>query len=248
MRTHILIVGILVLLAMEVPSLGQAPSYPELIPLPAGFGPEGIAVGNGHTFYVGSLAPATLGQILVGDLRTGTVSQLVAPTGRPALGMKHDPRRNLLFVAGGGSGTGVVYDASSGDQVAFYQFQPPSPAAPAPATTFINDVVVTRDAAYFTDSSVALLYRVALGPRGQPSDQFEPIYLPANFGETGGCLGPPPVPPVKANGIVAAPSGRHLILGHLSEGQLYWMNTATYTAWGEDSGKIAIEAEWHCAL
>jgi hypothetical protein len=230
MHKNTLIAGIIVLLAIEVPTLSQAPSFPDLIPLPTGFGPEGIAVGNGHTFYVGSLlAPATLGQILVGDLRTGNVSQLVAPTGRPALGMKHDPRGDLLFVAGGASGTGVVYDASSGDQVAFYQFQPPSPPAPATATTFINDVVVTRDAAYFTDSSVAFLYRVALGPRGKPSEQFEQIQLPANFGATGGCLGPPPVPPVRANGIVAAPSGRHLIIGHLSEGQLYWMNTATYT-------------------
>jgi hypothetical protein len=82
MHRNTLIVGILVLLTIEVPTLSQAPSYPDLIPLPTGFGPEGIAVGNGPTFYVGSLAaPATLGQILVGDLRTGNVSQLVAPTG-----------------------------------------------------------------------------------------------------------------------------------------------------------------------
>ena len=236
MRRNTLVVGILVLLAMEVPTLSQAPSYPDLIPLPTGFGPEGIAVGNGHTFYAGSLAPATLGQVLVGDLRTGNVSQLVAPTGRPALGMKHDPRGDLLFVAGGASGTGAVYDASSGAQVAFYQFQPPSPTAPAAATTFINDVVVTREAAYFTDSSVAFLYRVALGPRGKPSEQFEPIHLPPNFGVTGGCVGPPPVPPVKANGIAAAPSGRHLIVGHLSEGQLYWVDTTTYTVIPIDLG------------
>jgi sugar lactone lactonase YvrE len=201
--------------------LNQAPAYPDLIPLPSGFGPEGIAVGNGHIFYVGSLAPGTLGQILVGDLRTGGFSQLVAPTGRPALGMKHDPRGDLLFVAGGASGTGIVYDASSGYQVAFYQFQA--------ATTFINDVVVTRNAAYFTDSVVPFLYRVALGPRGEPSEEFEQIPLPANFGATGNCMGPPLVPPVRANGIAAAPSGRHLILGHLSEGQLYRIDTATYT-------------------
>jgi len=236
MRRHTLIVGILVLLAVEAPTLNQAPAYPALIPLPPGFGPEGIAVGNGHMFYVGSLAPGTLGQILVGDLRTGGFSQLVAPTGRPALGMKHDPRGDLLFVAGGASGTGIVYDPSSGYQVAFYQFQPPSAPPPAAATTFINDVVVTRDAAYFTDSVVAFLYRVALGPRGEPSEQFEQIPLPANFGATGDCMGPPPVPPVKANGIAAAPSGRHLILGHLSEGQLYRIDTATYTVLPIDLG------------
>jgi sugar lactone lactonase YvrE len=236
MRRHVLIVGIFALLVCVVPTSSQAPAYPDVIPLPAGFGPEGIAVGNGHLFYVGSLAPATLGQILVGDLRTGGASQLAAPTGRPALGMKHDQRSNLLFVAGGASGTGTVYDASSGDQVAFYQFQAPSPPAPAPSTTFINDVVVTRGAAYFTDSNVAALYRVALGPRGEPSEDFEEIALPANFGVTGACMGPPPVPPVKANGIAATPSGKYLIVGHLSEGQLYRIDTATHAVLSIDLG------------
>ena len=67
--------------------------------------------------------------------------------------MKLDPRSNLLFVAGGPSGTGRVYDATSGAEVAFYQFRPASPfPPPPPPTTFIIDVIVTRDAAYFTDS------------------------------------------------------------------------------------------------
>jgi len=149
----------------------QAPVYPGLIPLPAGFGPEGIAGGNGSAFYAGAglgSNPAVLGQILVGDLRSGDVSQLVAPTGKPALGMKFDPRSNLLFVAGGPSGTGRVYDATSGAEVAFYQFRPASPfPPPPPPTTFINDVIVTRDAAYFTDSFIPVLYRVALGPTKQ---------------------------------------------------------------------------------
>ena len=72
MRRQILVVSLFVLMVTEAPRM-QTP-YPTLIPLPTGFGPEGIAVGNGHTFYVGSLAAATLGQILVGDLRTGEVS------------------------------------------------------------------------------------------------------------------------------------------------------------------------------
>src|ERR1041385_1403748 len=84
--------------------------FPDLIQLPSDFGPEGIAIGNGHTFYVGSVAAATLGQILVGDLRTGAFSQLVPPTGRMAAGMKFDARSDYLFVAGGPSGRATVYD------------------------------------------------------------------------------------------------------------------------------------------
>jgi hypothetical protein len=132
-------------------------------------GDRGESIDRGQVHATAPAATVTnLGQILGGDLRTGDVSQLVASTGKPALGMKLDPRSNLLFVAGGPSGTGRVYDATSGAEVAFYQFRPASPfPPPPPPTTFINDVIVTRDAAYFTDSCIPVLYRVALGPTKQ---------------------------------------------------------------------------------
>lgn len=229
MRRQVLIIGILILMVAEGPSLSQAPTFPDLIPLPAGFGPEGIAVGNGSRFYVGSLTAPSLGQILAGNLRTGDFVELVPPTGRPVAGLKYDSRSNLLFVAGAQSGRGIVYNASTGEEIAFYQFQPAN-------TSGINDVVLTREAAYFTTSQIPLLYRVGLGPRGEPSDTFEQISLPANFGVTGGCMGPPPVPAVKSNGIVAAPSGTHLILVHTSEGRLYRIDTSTYNVIPIDLG------------
>lgn len=242
MLKHALAVGVLVgaVYGAERPALEQAdldPTgveaqsafvFPDLIPLPPTFGPEGIAAGHGTTFYVGSLSPASLGQILAGDLLTGQLFELVPPTGRPALGMKYDVRSHLLFVAGGTSGRGTVYDAASGDQVAFYQFQPPSPPPPAVRTTNINDVIVTQEAAYFTDAVTPFLFRVPLGPQGEPSAEFQLIPLPPNFAVLGGCA--PPVTPARANGIAADPSGSHLILVHTSEGQLYRIDTATHTA------------------
>lgn len=178
--------------------------FPDLIPLPADFGPEGIAVGNGSTFYVGSLAAATRGQILVGDLRTGEFAELVASDGVNATGIKHDPRSNLLFVARSNSGMGTIFDASTGDVVASYQFKT--------APTFINDVVITREAAYFTDTQAPFLYRVALGPAGAPATEFESISLPASF---------------RTNGIAATPNGKDLFV--VSGSQLYRLDTATYT-------------------
>jgi sugar lactone lactonase YvrE len=201
----------------EEASQNHAAVFPDLIPLPADFGPEGIAAGNGHAFYVGSFAPATRGQILVGDLRTGNFTQLVAPTGRPAAGMKFDSRSNFLFVAGATSGGATVYDASTGVEIAFYQFLPPGVPG-------INDVVLTRDAAYFTDVNQPFLFRVALGPRGQPGN-VEMIPLPQNFGISGGCT---VAPRGKGNGIAATANGKYLILVHTSEGQLYRMDTATF--------------------
>ena len=134
--------------------------------------------------------------------------------------MKHDARSNLLFVANGPSGRGTVYDAATGSQVAFWQFQ-------APATANINDVVLTRDGAYFTDSLLPFLYRVPLGPGDKPGALADQIPLPANFGVPGSCaVGPP----LRGNGIAAAPNGQHLIIMHMSEGRLYRMDTTTYTA------------------
>jgi sugar lactone lactonase YvrE len=203
-------------LSLKAAPESSVPVFPELIPLPANFGPESIAAGKGHSFYVGSLAPATLGQILVGDLQTGAVQELVAPTGRLAAGMKFDARSDLLFVAGGPSGRATVYDAASGVEAAVYQFQPPGVPG-------INDVVVTREAAYFTDSTRPFLYRAALGPQGRPLDA-QTIRLPTNFGTPGACtIGPG----LRGNGIAATPNGKHLILVHMSEGRLYRMDTAT---------------------
>ena len=40
----------IVVLAAEETVQSKAAHFPDLIPLPANFGPEGIAVGNGYTF------------------------------------------------------------------------------------------------------------------------------------------------------------------------------------------------------
>ena len=59
-------------------------SFPEVIALPNGWQPEGIAIGKGTTFYVGSIPT---GAVYRGDLRTGKGSTLVAgAAGRSAIG------------------------------------------------------------------------------------------------------------------------------------------------------------------
>jgi sugar lactone lactonase YvrE len=146
-------------------------------------------------------------------LRTGETATLVPPDGVPAIGMKHDARSNLLFVARGGSGMGTVYDAASADVVASYQFQ----AAP----TFINDVVITREAAYFTDSQAPFLHRVELGPAGEPSAVATPIPLPGTF---------------RTNGIAATRNGKHLFVVDGATAQLHLLDTVTHTPVPVDLG------------
>ena len=94
-RRTLLLTAIAAVLAS---STALAASFPATISLPNGWQPEGIAVGDGTTFYVGSIPT---GAVYRGDLRTGKGSTLVAgAAGRAAIGVEHD--RGRLFVAGGG--------------------------------------------------------------------------------------------------------------------------------------------------
>src|SRR5690606_12348275 len=132
----------------------QAAVFPETIALPDGWQPEGIVVGKGATIYSGSRVN---GGIYQADLRTGEGSILVPPqSGRVAIGLSYDNRSGFLFVAGGPGGALYVYDSQSGVPVADYDLPV------CQQGTFVNDVLVTRDAAYLTDSQCPLIYRVPL--------------------------------------------------------------------------------------
>jgi sugar lactone lactonase YvrE len=183
---------------MALPAAAKE-AYPDVISLPTAFQPEGVAKGNGHTFYAGSLADGT---ILEGDLRTGDVQVLVpGEAGRISVGMNFDSRSGYLFVAGGLNGVGRVYDTVSGDLLAEYFFS-------APFTGFINDVIVTRQAAFFTNSFAPVLYRVPLGAAGKLLDPAQVTEIPL-----GGDWEQVPGPFVfNANGIEATPDGTILIV------------------------------------
>ena len=114
-----------------------------------------IAV-EGSTFYVGSLKD---GDIYRGDLETGKGEVFIDVTGRAALGMKVDTERHRLFVAGGPSGRAYVYGTKKGRTLATFRFT-------KPGQTLVNDVVVTKRAAYFTDSFAPRIYKVPIAPDG----------------------------------------------------------------------------------
>lgn len=205
-RTGALLAALLLALTLPGVAAAQAPVFPEVIELPTGFRPEGIAVGRGTSFYVGSLAD---GSVFGGDLRTGEGDIVVpAQTDRVAAGMKVDTRANHLFVAGGPGGAAYVYDIETGEEVAAI------PLA-TPGASFINDVVVTRGAAYFTNSFAPYFYRLPLGPGGEVSDPAiaEPIMLTGAWEEIPGGF--------NSNGIAATPDGRWLIIVNSTTGKLY---------------------------
>ena len=77
---------------------GAQEAGPELIRLPDGFRPEGIAIA-GNTFYVGSIPT---GAIYRGDVRTGQGAVLFeGGPGRASIGVAVDPSRESVRSAAG---------------------------------------------------------------------------------------------------------------------------------------------------
>lgn len=184
---------------------GAAP-FPASVPLPDDFSPEGIAIGTGNTFYAGSLKD---GDIYRGDLRTGEGAIFIdAPPGRISAGMNDEQNFHRLWVAGGPTGHGYVYNTLSGAPVADLVL----------GAGFINDVVVTRDGAYFTDSANPVLYKVPIAPDGQ-------IGTPQTIALSG------PAATISGqfnlNGITATPNGEVLIVAHSGLGAMFTVDPAT---------------------
>jgi sugar lactone lactonase YvrE len=191
---------------LSIAAAATLAAFPQVIQLPKGFQPEGIEVGRGTTFYVGSVAN---GAIFRGNLRTGTGSILVqGATGKAATGIELD-NRNRLFVSGASTGKAYVYNARTGAPIRTYTF--------ADAPTFINDAVATRTGVFFTDSQKAVLYRIPIGPGGALGNA-QTIPLTGDFKLVSG---------FNLNGIDATPNGKTLIAVQSNTGKLFRIDPST---------------------
>jgi sugar lactone lactonase YvrE len=182
--------------------------FPTTIQLPNGFQPEGIAIGALPFAYFGSLAD---GDIYRADLRTGRGRVISEGPGTPSVGLELDGR-GRLFVSGGAAGDGRVVDVRTGEVLASYAF--------ATGATFVNDVTVTRHAAWFTDSLNAVLYQVPLGRRGSLPDPDDVSALPLT-GDLVFQAG------FNVNGIAPAPDGRGLLVVQSNTGLLFRVDPRT---------------------
>jgi hypothetical protein len=178
---------------------------PATISLPNGFQPEGIAI-QGRTFYVGSIPT---GAVYRGSLRTGMGSPLVQPqAGRAATGL--DIAHGRLFVSGASTGKAFVYDARTGADLGSFTLT----TLPA----FINDVVVTRQAAWFTDSTNKQLYKLPFGAHRSLPSAATTVPLSGDIQYTAG---------FNLNGIDATRNGRTLVTVQTNTGFLFTVDTAT---------------------
>jgi hypothetical protein len=204
------ILAAIAITALVVPaSPATAQHLRDRIPLPNGFQPEGIDIARGE-FYTGSLAD---GSIYRGDVRTGLGSVIIQPpAGRIAVGLK--VHKKFLYVSGGDTGDAYVYNTRTGADVQVYSFTPGG---------FINDVVVTKKAAWFTDSFFPFLYRVPISRNGVPGDpsEVEAIPLTGDIVYEDG---------FNVNGIDATPNGKTLIIVQSNTGKLFTVNHAGVTS------------------
>jgi sugar lactone lactonase YvrE len=192
----------LLLVAVGVGPAGAKTALPSTLPLPRAWQPEGIAI-KANTFFVGSIPT---GSIYRGDLRTGQGEPYIVRTGRAATGL--EARGNRLFVSGAGTGKAFVYDIARKADIATYTFDP----------GFINDVVVTKNGAYFTNSNVAALFRIPTLGNGQLGSTPQRIPLTGDFQLQSG---------FNANGIDATRNGRWLIIVQSNTGKLFRVNPST---------------------
>ncbi len=203
------VVAIAIALGTVVGAAAAAP-FPDRIDLPHGWAPEGITAGRGTTVYVGSLASGAIWQA---DVRTGGGSVLVAGVpGTVAVGTEYEAGAHRLWVAGGLTGQVRVYDAGSGALLETYAVSPAG---------FLNDLVVTRDAVYVTDSAIQQLIVIPLGAGGALPDPADVHSLPLS-GDIAY------VPGFNVNGIVA--SRGWLIIVQSNTGHLFKVDPATGAA------------------
>ena len=182
---------------------GRHKHWPNRIDLPVGFQPEGITIGRKPVAYLGSLAN---GDIYAVQLRTGQRRLVSKGPGTPSVGLKID-RHGLLYVAGGPSGTARIVNVRTG------KFKPYT--LTDSKTTFVNDVVLTPRAAWFTDSMQPQLYRLS---RGHGKRNVTTLPLTGDWVQLTG---------FNANGIERTPDGRALLVIQSPTGKLFRVHPRT---------------------
>lgn len=203
-------------LALTPLTPASAAERPATIDLVTGSAPEGISAGPGTTFFAGA---RNGGAIYVGDVRDDAVRLLVPGSdGAVAVGLLYDPATKRIWVAGGATGTITAYDSRTGERLF---------TADTGAGRFLNDVAITRDAVYVTDStpseadpSTGEILVVPLGRGGSlPADgTFERRLLTGDYEQPAG---------FGLNGIRPLPGGDLITV---SGGVLYVVDPATGVA------------------
>ena len=197
------------------------PDLPTRIDLPDGFQPEGIESDAAGNLYAGSLRD---GDIWTVNVLTGEERLLVdnaADAGLVSVGLHLDDQ-GRLWVAGGPTQQVRVYDVATGELLETYPF---------PTAGFINDLDISRNAVYATDSVNQQLLVVPLGGGGAlpAPTAATTMELTGDLSYSAG---------FNANGIAAR--GGWLVLVQSNEGLLFKVNPRTGETTEIDTGGYSV--------
>ncbi|WP_086844945.1 hypothetical protein [Amycolatopsis kentuckyensis] len=205
MRRILALAAAIALLVPATPASAAA----KVIVLPGATSAEGITAAGGGTYYTGDLIAGT---IFREDVRGGTAERFIeAPPGQMAAGVDFDRRHGLLFVAGAIGGKAYVYDVRTKAKVADFTFGDPQ-------TSYVNDVVVTPQGAWFTDSYHPQLFFVPVVAGRPGTPRTLPLTGPGAGGSPGNFF---------MNDVIATPSGNTLLVAATIPGKVYTINPRT---------------------
>jgi sugar lactone lactonase YvrE len=192
------------LLALAVPITLAAPPATIVYTLTENNGnPEGVAWDPAsQTFFTGTVANGTIYRGSLGDPSVDV--WIPGAAGRAAVGMKVS--HGLLYVAGGPTGRITVYDIATASVVATFE---------TGAGGFLNDLVVTNNGIFVTDSFRPVLWKVTAAQVAAGGGTPEAISVAPEIPFGGGFA---------LNGIVAYKGGTELVVVHSTLGTLYRIN------------------------
>lgn len=201
--------------------------YPDVLNLPNGFHPAGIGIGPAPYAYFGSLLG---GAVYRASLLTGK-GKVINPglgEGYYAVGLQVDERQRV-FVAGGWGRLITVLDGITGKVIKTYEV--------GNDDTFVDHVVLTPHAAWFTDSFNGQLFGLPLGPRGALPTRDQVVTLTLRGEWTQG-----PSDGLTATGIEATPDGSALVVVniHAHGGSLFRVAPRTGDARRIDLGGVTL--------
>ena len=197
------------------------PDLPTRIDLPDGFQPEGIESDATGNLYVGSLRDGDIWSV---DVLTGDEGLLVdnaADAGLVSVGLHLDDQ-GRLWIAGGPTQQIRVHDVATGELLETYPF---------PTAGFINDLDISRNAVYATDSVNQQLLVIPLLEGGGLPDPSAATTI-ALTGELSYSTG------FNANGIAAR--GGWLVLVQSNEGLLVKVDPRTGETTQIDTGGYSV--------
>ncbi len=127
--------------------------FPTVMSLPDGWQPEGITIGSGKRAWLGSRADGSIYEL---DLKTGEGRSSARGRVRPRSDSRSTDATGCSWPGARRQRAGRRH--RDGQRLATYQL--------TTGASFINDVLLHRKAAWFTDSQKAQLYKLPLGEPG----------------------------------------------------------------------------------